>query len=117
MRVNEHQIKKSFSSKGRMKRKEFAFFHFFYILISGVGLIPMYIATVISIPFLPVILFAIGLIIILLVNIMYITSTIKRLHDLNHNGYFILIHLIPWVNLVFWLYLLFRKSVDENNRY
>ena len=113
----KYEIKRIFSSKGRMKRKEFASLHLLYILLGGTGLIPIFIGTIFSALFLKVVFFAVGLIIFFLISIIYFISVVKRLHDLNHSGYLFLICFIPYVNLLFWLYLLFRKPVDKNNMY
>ena len=113
----KYKTNKIFSSKGRMKRKEFALLHLLYILLGGIGLIPMYIGAAISALFFKFVFFAAGLAVFLLIAVIYFVSVVKRLHDLNHSGKFLLISFIPYVNLLFWLYLLFRKSVDKDNRY
>ena len=109
-------MKKLFSYKGRMKRGEFALLHLFYILLGGLGLGFIYIGTTLSFA-LDILLIAIGLLVFLLIGAIYFSAVVKRLHDLNHNGWFLLICLIPYINVIFWLYLLFRKSVDKNNSY
>ncbi len=42
---------------------------------------------------------------------------IKRLHDLDHSGWLSLIGLVPLVNLIFGLYLLFAKGTPGSNRF
>jgi len=44
-------------------------------------------------------------------------QTIKRLHDLNNSGWLSLLQLIPFVNFVFGLYLLFSDSNKGPNKY
>ena len=46
-----------------------------------------------------------------------IVLTIKRCHDVNLSGWFYFLYFVPLVNFIFILYLLFRASVDINNRY
>jgi len=43
--------------------------------------------------------------------------TVKRLHDLNLSGWFFWVHLIPFANFLFALYLLFVPGTDGPNRY
>lgn len=43
--------------------------------------------------------------------------TIRRLHDRNHTGWLSLLILIPLVNLIFILYLIFAKGDDRPNQY
>lgn len=42
---------------------------------------------------------------------------IRRLHDLNRSGWFCLIILIPFVNIIFQLYLLLAQGTVGYNRY
>jgi len=44
-------------------------------------------------------------------------QTIKRLHDLDKSGWYSLLLLIPFVNFVFGLYILFKKGADGRNQY
>lgn len=43
--------------------------------------------------------------------------TIRRLHDRNHIGWLSLLILVPGINLVFILYLIFAKGDDRSNQY
>lgn len=42
---------------------------------------------------------------------------IRRLHDLDKSGWYILIMCIPIINIVFGLYLLFAKGTEGDNKY
>lgn len=42
---------------------------------------------------------------------------IRRLHDLNKSGWFCLVMLVPFVNIIFQLYLLFAQGTVGYNRY
>lgn len=42
---------------------------------------------------------------------------IRRLHDLNKSGWFCLLMLVPFVNIIFQLYLLFAQGTVGYNRY
>ena len=46
-----------------------------------------------------------------------ISLIVKRLHDLDKNGLFALILLVPIVNFFFELYLLFVKGTDGSNKF
>jgi uncharacterized membrane protein YhaH (DUF805 family) len=41
----------------------------------------------------------------------------RRLNDLGHSGWFILLILIPFVNFLFGLYLVFARGDEANNEY
>ena len=51
------------------------------------------------------------------ISVAQIMIQIRRLHDLNKSGYFVLLAFIPVVNLLFELYLLFTKGTDGTNIY
>ena len=53
---------------------------------------------------------------IFITYVLYILS-IKRLHDINLSAWFCLIYMIPIVGTLFLFYLLFKNSVDINNKY
>lgn len=93
---------------GRFSRSQFALFYFALIFISivlsaiaqGFGLFWL-----IAIP---LSLFQVYLVII---------AGIKRLHDLNRSGLYLLLAFIPLVNVVIILYLLFAPGKVEGNRW
>ena len=88
-----------FSPKGRIKRLAYVLGNLTHILVlsgfAGFG----------------------GLANLLAIPILYSSAiiSIKRLHDRDHSGWYWLIMLIPFVNIVFFLYLLFAPS-SENLR-
>ena len=43
--------------------------------------------------------------------------TIRRLHDRNHIGWLSLLILVPGINILFVLYLIFAKGDDRSNQY
>jgi len=43
--------------------------------------------------------------------------TVRRLHDLNHSGWFVLISLIPYINNVFSIYLFVWPGTKNANKY
>ena len=52
------------------------------------------------------------IILILLTTIYGFSITIRRLHDFNASGWWCLLGLIPFVNIIFGLVLFFKKGVD-----
>lgn len=104
--------KKYFDFNGRITRKEFwmniAIYHFLNLLILFFDrlIIPKYtnIATSFYIIFF---LFSLTPI---------INLTVRRLHDINKNGWWTILYCLPFLNL--WLiFLLCKKSIDEGNIY
>ncbi|WP_425916179.1 DUF805 domain-containing protein [Acinetobacter sp. TSRC1-2] len=43
--------------------------------------------------------------------------TIRRLHDRNHMGWLSLLILVPGINIIFAVYLIFAKGDDRSNQY
>ena len=58
-----------------------------------------------------------ALIISLITVIIIAIQAIKRLHDINLSGWFWLVFFIPFVNIVFGLYMLFKDGVHGPNKY
>ena len=50
------------------------------------------------------------------IPLMYIMA-IRRLHDINKSGWYIILMFIPFVFVVFSIYLFCANSVNENNKY
>ncbi len=59
--------------------------------------------------------------IFLMLQIMFLTSnlslTVRRLHDINLNGWWAILEFIPYVNIAFWLVLVFKKGSYGHNKY
>ncbi len=61
-----------------------------------------------------------GLFILLLIILFFISQislVIRRFHDINQSGYYTFLFLIPIVNIVFSLILLFKKGDLSDNQY
>ncbi|AXI01734.1 DUF805 domain-containing protein [Aquirhabdus parva] len=56
---------------------------------------------------------------VLYIAFIYITIVygIRRAHDINISGWWLLLFLIPIVNIIFGLYLLFARGTDGQNRF
>ncbi len=50
-------------------------------------------------------------------TILYVTLSIRRLHDIEKDGMFVLLAFVPTVNFIFWLYLCIMKGTDGPNQY
>lgn len=63
----------------------------------------------------------IAILILILIYIVFIyfywVFTIRRLHDRNHSGWLSLLLLVPLINIIFALYLLFAKGTSGANHY
>ncbi len=55
--------------------------------------------------------------VILVLYILFIIQTIKRLHDINLSGWWALLVLIPIVNLFAGAWTLFKKGTNGKNKY
>ena len=55
--------------------------------------------------------------IIIVMTVSSIMLSIRRLHDCDKSGYWYFLALVPIVNLVLWLYLLFQPGTAGENKY
>ncbi len=110
--------------RGRASRSEFWYFYLFeilgWIILSAVEVtltaIFAYQQSLVSTP----ILFAIWVLRILFYIFNLIPNlflTIRRLHDTNHSGWFVLINLIPLVGFIIYIVCLCDKSDEGDNDY
>lgn len=49
--------------------------------------------------------------------VLNVIQTIKRLHDVDKSGWYILLSPVPFINLILGLYLLFKKGTEGPNRF
>jgi len=99
-----------FSSDGRLRRSTY----FWRSLLLGIPGILMYSTLSTTYDESSIIFLAI---IFIVIAILAWIQTIKRLHDLNNSGWLSLMQLIPVVNFIFGLYLLFSDSNKGPNKY
>ena len=102
---------------GRATRREFWLFHlFFYVVALGLVLTTASIleangseaARVLTLlPF----LFFIGMIVPM------ISVSIRRLHDHDKTGWFLLLSLIPFVGWLFWIFMMVQPGTQGENSY
>ena len=109
-------FKMYFSSKGRMKRLPYLItslsitFVFIVLLFLGGFAFVSQAAS----PGKGMIVMAVAFLVCM---ISWVILTIKRLHDLNHSGWWVILSFLPYLNIPVILYLLIRKSVNKNNRF
>jgi len=94
---------KIFTTKGRLNRKAY-FMHTLKLI--GLMIVGAILAQ-----------FLIGVPILIATWVGSYMISIRRLHDLNKSGWWVLLYLIPYVNLIFGLYLLFAPGTHGYNRY
>lgn len=100
---------KMFELKGRIGRvRYFAYYMVLSVLTSLLAILMLVLF--------PTNVFAliVGYIPVLAVGI---AVTIRRLHDMDHNGWLAALLLVPLVNFFFYLWLLFGRGTDGHNRY
>ncbi len=93
---------------GRFSRSQFAFFYF----------IPLFITAVLSLLFQAFPIF--GIIAVpwfFFQAYLVVVAGIRRLHDLNRSGWYLLLAFVPLVNVVMILYLIFAPGKAEGNRW
>ncbi len=52
-----------------------------------------------------------------LVGLLCIPIFVKRLHDLNHSGFYVVLIAVPYLNILFIIYMLFFKGYAQENIY
>lgn len=67
--------------------------------------------------FMPILLFISIFVVAIPLTIMNIMLQIRRLHDLNMSGWFILVNFVPFINMLFSLYVLFMPGTATVNTY
>ena len=104
------------SSQGRINRQR--------IWIGGLLFAPAIIAVVILFAiltalgsFLAVIGFIIYIAIIIFAAIAELMMYIKRAHDRNHSGWYILLTMLPFIGIIWSIELLFFKGTEGTNQY
>lgn len=95
--------------KGRIGQKNFALV-FLFNLVGGIFVLSL-LGTLVPVPF---VLF---LVVIVWCLLFWIPACVRRLHDTGMSGWFVLLFLVPVVNMIFPLALLLTKGKPEKNKY
>lgn len=102
--------------QGRSRRSEYWWFYLFQVLLSFAGQI---LAGILG-SILPILGLIIGILLIVAflgLLIPGIAVSIRRLHDLDRSGWWLLIALVPLVGLIVLLYFFCSKGTDGDNRF
>lgn len=105
-----------FTSKGRLNRKSYIYRNFFMSFVLNIIRIVLAVlaAYIDSLELLfTVLLYVLG-IFGFAASIMILT---RRLHDLDKSGWWMLLLIVPLVNIFFYIYILFFKGTEGPNRY
>lgn len=113
-----------FNPSGRFRRIPFIVWICIsnFILLIGIGLAfsLLMIASTFTEPqsnILVILAISFGVILTILIIITNFIFIIRRLHDCNYSGWFSVLIFIPYLNVLFILYLVFAKGNVENNDY
>ena len=109
----EELLKKYLSTEGRMNRLPFLKYNVILILIFSMISFVLHLAFGIE----GFMSNAVDFIVSLLGFGCYISLMIRRLHDLDKGGVWVLLSLIPIVNFLFSIYLLCAKGTDGYNQF
>ena len=98
-----------FSFSGRRKRSSHILLYFFYLIALSIW-------SMVSVPTMggTYLLFFFGFIVIFNLAL---NNHVKRLHDLGHSGWWVLLFIVPLINLVLLLYLFFFRGQMGGNQY
>jgi len=103
------------SSKGRISRIQYWLFNIFIYSLVFLQNYFYYIFKINNFQISMGLILLDVLVLILLVPNIFIV--IKRLHDLNKSGWYVLVGFIPIINLILFFRLLFSKGINEQNKY
>lgn len=114
----QQKIKKTLFS-GRMNRRNY---FLGYIVLTLILFLPwtilVLVSTIFGIDYQNSVATSITLMVIYLIYIVYSLSfSIKRAHDLGHSGWIILAYIVPVVNLILLLVMLFERGIETSNKY
>ena len=111
--IHEPYAPSMFSLEGRIGRWRFLGYSFAYLFLMGMVLGALEIAGVVPPKFGPNGDLVLGL-------LCYVPLTLtgrRRLHDLDHSGWWLLMFIVPFLNLIIGLYLTFGRGTEGANRF
>jgi uncharacterized membrane protein YhaH (DUF805 family) len=118
-----HILDVYFSPKGRLRRLPYFLYGLVIGLVAGVlGVVAQYLSVQLQInmqqPDYLAVMFLVGILIFFIIFI-YASWILgmKRFHDLDHSGWWMLLSLVPIVGFLVALYLLFFRGTEGPNRF
>lgn len=115
---NLHLEQRFLSTKGRINRQIFILYFICFLLFATVMIVPtssIIIGT--SSDFVIEVITTISSVIIEIAFIPSLFLTAKRLHDLNKSAVYMTLYVIPFINILFFLYLCLAKGTSGENKY
>jgi len=111
-------LEKIFTTKGRLNRLAYLKYMIGFSVVSFlINFIVAFVFVALTGNQESTVLNILSVIVTLPMTIGSIMAGIRRLHDLNRSGWFMLIVLIPIVDVIFGLYMLFRRGTEGSNKY
>lgn len=110
-------FKNAFDFKGRASRSEYWYFFLFNVLIFITLFITGIVAINHNINIVLKTIFPLLVIYSLIIIIPSISVNIRRLHDTNHSGFWLLLHFIPYAGSVFLLVFMTEDSEPSTNKW
>ncbi len=111
-------LEKIFTTKGRLNRLAYLKYVIGFSAASFVlNFIVGFIAALLTGSAESTLMYIMSAIVTLPLTIGTIMAAIRRLHDLNRSGWFMLLTLIPIVNFLFGIYILFFRGTVGYNKY
>lgn len=98
-----------FNVAGRLNRKRY--------FLRSLVLLPVLLVAMLLIAADESLFMALGIVLYIAAGIPNILLSVRRCHDINHSGWFLLLALLPIGNIIIPLLLLFKKGTDGPNTY
>jgi len=99
---------------GRASRKEFWMFYLFVMLVTVVGYIGMGIGAAMGSDVLTMLFGAIVILFILATLVPFIAVSVRRLHDTDKSGWFMLLGMIPFAGIVLLVFYVLPGTPSDN---
>lgn len=115
---NLHLEQRFLSTKGRINRQIFILYFICFLLFATLMIVPT--SSIIIGNSSDLIIEIITTISSVTIEIAFLPSlflTAKRLHDLNKSAVYMTLYVIPFINVLFFLYLCLVKSTSGENKY
>ncbi len=111
-------LEKIFTTKGRLNRLAYLKYVIGFSVASFIlNFIVGIIAALLTGSAESTLMYILSVIVTLPLSVGAIMAAIRRLHDLNRSGWFMLLTLIPVVNFIFGIYIVFFRGTKGYNKY